>query len=46
MDKQVLIVDDSAPMRPLRGIIDASPGLHVCGEAYDGIDSVEKGRYL
>jgi DNA-binding NarL/FixJ family response regulator len=47
MDKRVLIVDDSAPMRHvLRGMIDASPGLHVCGEAFDGIDGVEKGRDL
>jgi DNA-binding NarL/FixJ family response regulator len=47
MDKQVLIVDDSAPMRHvLRQIIDASPGLHVCGEAFVGVDGVEKGRQL
>jgi DNA-binding NarL/FixJ family response regulator len=47
MDKQVLIVEDSAPMRyVLRKIIDASPGLHVCGEACDGVDGVEKGGDL
>src|SRR5581483_9982125 len=47
MDKRILIVDDSAPMRKaIRGIIDSKPGLQVCGEARDGVEGVEKGQEL
>jgi DNA-binding NarL/FixJ family response regulator len=47
MNKRILIVDDSAPIRRLvRSFIETRPGLEVCGEAVDGIDGVEKGREL
>jgi two-component system response regulator NreC len=47
MDKRVLIVDDSAPIRGLiREFIELRPGLRVCGEAADGFEGVEKGLEL
>jgi DNA-binding NarL/FixJ family response regulator len=43
----ILIVDDSEPVRTvMRSMIEASDGLHVCGEATDGIDAIEKTREL
>jgi len=47
MDKRVLIVDDSAPIRSLvRTFIESRPGIKVCGEAADGLEGVEKGLEL
>jgi two-component system response regulator NreC len=43
MDKRILIVDDSAPIRGLvRTFIESRPGIKVCGEAADGLEGVEK----
>jgi chemotaxis response regulator CheB len=47
MNKRVLIVDDSAPIRGLvRTFIESRPGIKVCGEAADGVERVEKGLEL
>jgi two-component system response regulator NreC len=47
MDKRILIVDDCAPIRGLlRAVIEARPGLEVCGEAADGAEGVDKGKDL
>lgn len=47
MNKQILVVDDNAPIRRLvRIAIESRPGLAVCGEAVDGVDALEKGGLL
>jgi DNA-binding NarL/FixJ family response regulator len=47
MNKRILLVDDSAPVRRLvKEFIENRPGLEVCGEAIDGVDGVEKAREL
>jgi DNA-binding NarL/FixJ family response regulator len=47
MDKSLLIVDDSAPIRRcLRAFVESRSGFTVCGEAVDGVDAVEKARVL
>jgi DNA-binding NarL/FixJ family response regulator len=47
MDKRILLVDDSAPIRGLiRTFIESRPGIKVCGEAVDGLEGVEKGLEL
>ena len=47
MDKRILIVDDSAPIRGLiRTLIESRPGIKVCGEAADGLECIEKGLEL
>ena len=47
MNKRILIVDDSAPIRCLvRTFIESRPGIKVCGEAADGVEGVEKGLEL
>jgi DNA-binding NarL/FixJ family response regulator len=41
MNKRILIVDDSAPIRGLvREFIESRSGLEICGEAADGLDSL------
>jgi two-component system response regulator NreC len=43
MNKRIVIVDDSAPIRGLiRTFIESRPGIKVCGEAADGLEAVEK----
>jgi two-component system, NarL family, response regulator NreC len=47
MEKRILIVDDSAPIRGLiRTFIESRPGIKVCGEATDGLEGVEKSLEL
>jgi two-component system, NarL family, response regulator NreC len=47
MDKRILVVDDSAPIRGIvREFIESRPGIKVCGEARDGMEAVEKGASL
>ena len=47
MPKQILVVDDKAPIRGLvREFIEARPGFEICGEATDGVEGVQKGREL
>ena len=42
-DAEILIVDDHAAIRDgIRLLLDARPQWHVCGEAIDGVDAVEK----
>ena len=43
----VLIVDDNALIRAaLRALLEENMGLHVCGEAADGTEAIEKARTL
>jgi two-component system nitrate/nitrite response regulator NarL len=47
MNKRILIVDDSAPIRGLvREFIESRSGFEICGEAADGLEGVEKGLDL
>lgn len=47
MNKRILIIDDSVPIRDLvRALIERCPGLEICGEAEDGLEGVEKGIEL
>ena len=47
MEKSVLIVDDSAPIRrSLRAFVESRPGFKICGEAIDGLEALEKAREL
>ena len=40
--KRILIVDDSSNMRRLvRTNLESHPGLHVCGEAADGMEAID-----
>jgi len=44
---QILITDDHELFRrTVRDFIESQPNWHVCGEAGDGIDAVEKARRL
>ncbi len=44
---EVLIVDDQARFRRVvRSLIESQPEYHVCGEAGDGIEAIEKVRQL
>jgi DNA-binding NarL/FixJ family response regulator len=41
--KSILIVDDSDMVRAsLRKFLEREPGFKVCGEAFDGLDALEK----
>lgn len=43
MPKSILIVDDSIAIRDaVRDLVNAQPGLEVCGEAVDGMDALEQ----
>jgi DNA-binding NarL/FixJ family response regulator len=45
--KKILIVDDSDAVRAvIRNLLVRSSDLHVCGEAADGVDAIEKAREL
>lgn len=45
--KNILIVDDSDAVRAvIRNLLERSSDLHVCGEAADGVDAIEKAREL
>jgi DNA-binding NarL/FixJ family response regulator len=47
MNKRILIVDDSAPIRGLvREFIESRAGLEICGEAADGLEGIAKGLEL
>ena len=47
MPKRILIVDDLAQIRKLvREFLEAEPDCHVCGEATDGYDAIEKAQHL
>jgi CheY-like chemotaxis protein len=47
MEKFILIVDDSEIIRTaVRHFLEVQPGFKVCGEAVDGLDALEKVRYL
>ena len=47
MNKPILIVDDSAPIRGLvREFIESRSGLEICGEAADGLEGIAKGLEL
>jgi DNA-binding NarL/FixJ family response regulator len=47
MNKRILIVDDSAPIRGLvREFIESRSGLEICGEAADGLEGIAKGLEL
>ena len=47
MNRRILIVDDSAPIRGiLRAVVESWPGFEVCAEASDGLEGVEKGLEL
>ena len=44
---RILIADDSPPVRRgLRTLLGLNSGWHVCGEAVDGADAVEKAHQL
>jgi DNA-binding NarL/FixJ family response regulator len=47
VSKRILIADYLQQMRGLiRAYLDADPELHVCGEAIDGFDAIDKARNL
>ena len=47
MSRTILIVDDHESIRQgIRSLLSSSPDWHVCGEACDGIEAVEKTRQL
>lgn len=47
MPKSILIVDDSVIVRTAtRHFLQNHLGFEVCGEAVDGLDALEKARYL
>lgn len=44
---EILIVDDHEIFRrTVRSLIESEPHYHVCGEACDGIEAIEKARQL
>ena len=47
MPKCILIVDDHEPIRKtLRRFLESETGFHVCGEAVDGYDAIDKAQQL
>ncbi len=47
MTKHILIVDDSDFVRTaVRHFLESQTGFDVCGEAVDGLDALEKARFL
>ena len=47
MPKRILIVDDNPQMRKLmRCFVNSESGFEVCGEAFDGLDGIEKALVL
>jgi DNA-binding NarL/FixJ family response regulator len=47
MPKRILIVDDLPELRKLiRAFLEEELGFHVCGEAIDGLDAIEKAKDL
>jgi DNA-binding NarL/FixJ family response regulator len=47
VSKYILIVDDSEAIRSaMRVLLERQSGIGVCGEAVDGLDALEKARYL
>ncbi len=47
MPKRILIVDDLPELRKLiRAFLEEELGFHVCGEAIDGLDAIEKASDL
>ena len=47
MPKRILIVDDLPELRKLiRAFLEEELGFHVCGEAIDGFDAIEKAKDL
>ena len=47
MPKNILIVDDSLPVRKLlRSFVESMTHFEVCGEAVNGLDAIEKTRAL
>ena len=47
MSKNILIVDDSLPVRKLlRSFVESRTHFEVCGEAVNGLDAIEKARTL
>jgi len=47
LPKSILIADSSGPARiATRRSLESQPGLHVCCEAVDGLDAIEKARRL
>ena len=47
MSKSILIVDDHEPTRGvIRSLLETRADLHVCGEANNGLEAIEKARDL
>jgi DNA-binding NarL/FixJ family response regulator len=47
MPKEILIVDDGSTVRQLiRTFLEKETAFHVCGEAVDGLDAIEKAKQL
>jgi DNA-binding NarL/FixJ family response regulator len=47
VSKSILIVDDSENIRQItRLFLESQTDLHVCGEAVDGVDAIEKAKVL
>jgi CheY-like chemotaxis protein len=47
VSKSILIVDDSDDIRQItRLFLESQTDLHVCGEAVDGLDAIEKAKAL
>jgi two-component system, chemotaxis family, chemotaxis protein CheY len=47
MPKRILIVDDLEHLRKMvRDFLEEELGFHVCGEAIDGFDAIEKAKEL
>jgi DNA-binding NarL/FixJ family response regulator len=47
MPKEILIVDDGSTVRQLiRAFLEKETSFHVCGEAVDGLDAIEKAKKL
>jgi chemotaxis response regulator CheB len=47
MQKRILVVDDNPGMlKLLRLFVNSDPDFQVCGEAFDGLDAVEKALEL
>ena|ERR1700682_6133920 len=47
MPKRILIVDDLEHLRKMvRDFLEEELGFHVCGEAIDGFDAIEKAKKL
>jgi CheY-like chemotaxis protein len=44
--KSILIVDDSDDVRDIIRVFLEKTGFHVCGEAVDGMDAIEKAKQL